>query len=169
MRQWVCGRSWPQAAVARNTSEESGRAGRVFRLTRPARRAKSKTVQPNTEVAELKRELYEKLKNHPARELLKRAATGNMPSDDEFASAAGDDPEKAAMLTGAAGKLDEQRRANEGMRGRVDAVCDADRFAAAYVALHDAPEPSDELSADEEAELAGVAERIKALPWNRFG
>ena len=116
----------------------------------------------------MKRELYGKLKDHPARDVLKRAAHGRMPTSDEFLVAAGDDAEKAGMLERTAQKLDEKRRRNEGMRGRVDAIRLADEAAAGYVALHDPPAPVERLSAEEEAEAVGVAERIKSRPENRF-
>ena len=111
--------------------------------------------------------LYEHGKDHVVRELMRRSASGNMPSDDEFAAAAGDDPEKTRMLKAAAQAVDEQRRRNDNMRGRVDAHRDADRYAWAYIALHDPPKRLERLSADERARIARGVERIYADPCNR--
>lgn len=107
-------------------------------------------------------DLYEHGKNHAVRDLMRRSAYGNMPSDDEFAAAAGDDLEKTRMLKAAAQALDEQRRRNDNMRGRVDAQRDADRYAWAYIALHDPPKRVEHHSAEEDAQLGTVAERIAA-------
>lgn len=112
-------------------------------------------------------DLYEHGKDHVVRDLMRRSASGNMPRDNEFAAAARGDPEKARMLKGAARALDEQRRSNDNMRGRVDAHRDADRYAWAYIALHDPPERVEQLSAEEYADLAEVVERIYADPSNR--
>jgi len=68
------------------------------------------------------------------------------------------------MLKGAAQALDEQRRRNANMRGRVDAQRDADRYAWAFIALHDPPERVERLSADERARIGRVVERIYADP-----
>lgn len=112
-------------------------------------------------------DLYEHGKDHVVRDLMRRSASGNMPSDDEFAAAVGDDPDKARMLKGAAQALDEQRRRNDNMRGRVDAHRDADGYAWGYIALHDPPTRRERLSVEEDAEIDRAAERIYADPSNR--